>query len=342
MEQEKSGLDALCTIENLIRSNYYSDTYRAELTIGEETKKWDIVHISIPFSPLKDRELRARFKLPPDFDLTDYYKDLGRCVLNYIATADALNTAEVSSVVTLASYAVERKETGAGSDIYMVMEPMESYAAELWGRNDNAIKLSDIINLGTRLCQITKGMGEVGVHVGVVDLDDTYTIYDAERPMTTLGSFLYSDREDAHKHVKLPHWHPAHAHPILDEGEPATLATDIYSICSLLWSLLSGSHYTTAPDLVVTPAYATEEIVELLQRGLDEDNVYRSTAEVLDIARDINKALHKVAKHLRTGEGQLADVTVPMDAPKFNMDAAYKQRYSFAKPKFAGPPKEES
>lgn len=341
MEQQKSGLADLCTIENLVRSDYFSDTYRAELTVGEEKKKWDIVHISLPFSPLKEKELRVRFGLADDADLTDYYKELGRCVLNYIATADALNDAEVSSVVTLASYAVDRKDGEAGSDIYMVMDPMESYSAEMWGRMDNAVALSDIISLGTRLCQITKGMSDVGVHFGVVDLDTTYVIYDADRALTTLGGFLYSSREDDDEHIKLPSIMPAHVHPILKEGEPASLATDIYSICSLLWTLLSGNHYTTPPDPETVPTYASEEIVELLRRGLDEDNVYRSTAEVLDIVRDINKGLHKVAKHLRTGEGQLEDVSVPMSEPNYDMTKAYKRDWKFSKPKFSEKPEDK-
>lgn len=51
----------LCTPDTHIRSNYYSDTYRASFAIRGVNKQWDITHIELPFPKEKERLLMARF-----------------------------------------------------------------------------------------------------------------------------------------------------------------------------------------------------------------------------------------------------------------------------------------
>lgn len=315
---EKSGLGQLCTINNLVRTDYFSNTYRATFAVGDEETEWDIIHISLPFAPLKEKQLMARFGLEPK-DLEAYYSDFGRCVKNLIATANHLDDMEVTSVLPLATYAIEKKDNARGSDIYLVTSPLSKFS--IWD-DESETSLSQIVALGTRLCQIIKGLNDVDDHMGIIDLDTTYSLHAHERDFTILGGFLYSSRDDGKSGVKLPSVVPAHCHPVLQEGEKASLATDVYSICSLLWSLLDGRHYTTAPDASKPPQFAEQELTDVLARGINEDNVYLSAAEMTDIVRAINKELHRYLKWLSSEAGKDADIIIKMALPTYDLSSA--------------------
>ena len=96
---EKSGIDKVCTSENFVRGNYFSNTYRADLKVGEELGSWDVVHISLPFSPLKEKELQVRFNLDDDA-LQDFYKTFGRSVKNCILVSTLLKEIKRQSSTT--------------------------------------------------------------------------------------------------------------------------------------------------------------------------------------------------------------------------------------------------
>lgn len=64
MADNKFELQVFCTEHNLIRSTYFSDTYRASFELDGITKSWDITHISLPFSEEKERLLQARLAFP--------------------------------------------------------------------------------------------------------------------------------------------------------------------------------------------------------------------------------------------------------------------------------------
>lgn len=336
---KKSGLDQLCSKDRAIYENYYSQTHRAEFKVGGEMGTWDIIHISLPFNPVKERELKARFNLA-DEDLEGFYADFGRCVKNYIATAQYLAAAEVDSVVRIRAVAIEKKES-RGSDIYIVTEPMHPIVEVLWDNAENLTSIENIINLGTRLCQITKGISDAGAHFGIVDLDSIYIVRAHERNLTTMGGFLYAHKNAAEPFVKLPAALPAHAHPALVAGTVApSLATDVYSICSLLWTLLAGNHYTTPPDLSTLPTYAPEDVADVLTLGLDETNIELPENQMLEVVKTINKALHKCAKRVRSedGEENMDNIAIPMSGPIYDLSVAYRREWKFSKPRFAQTP----
>ena len=90
MVDNKFELQVFCTEHNLIRSTYFSDTYRATFELDGITKSWDITHISLPFSEEKERLLQARFGIPSD-ELFEFYKRFAKCVQNSMAVVKYIN-----------------------------------------------------------------------------------------------------------------------------------------------------------------------------------------------------------------------------------------------------------
>lgn len=335
--ENKSVLAQLCTIDRLVYSNYFSDTYRADFKVGDAFGTWDVTHISLPFAPAKERDFMARFGVGQD-KMWDFYKAFGRCVKNHLAVSKHLLESDVDSVATPMTYEIARKDDH-GSDIYLVTVPLTPIRESLWGGSGDDIILPEgvteyttveqILSLGARLCQIIKGLGDVGVHLGVIDLDTVYIARPHERDLTALGGFYYAG-SDFGGGTEFPPLPLGHVHPAIKTGEKApSLVTDIYSMCSLLWSLLSGKHYTTEPDFSELPKFAPEELVEPLQRGVVHGNVDLAEDEAVEIIKALNKALHKCAKSARQEDG---NSIVPMAPPVFDIAAArQQQREAFRK-----------
>ena len=80
---------SVCTEDKLIRSNYYSDTYRAEFKMGGEKKTWDVQHISIPFDPVKEIMLKERFGID-ESELQAFYTAFGSNLKHSLRITDAL------------------------------------------------------------------------------------------------------------------------------------------------------------------------------------------------------------------------------------------------------------
>lgn len=316
--QNKSPLATVCTIQNLFCSNYYSNTYRAQLQFNGSVRLFQITHISIPFAPLKERELMARFGLERD-QLDTYYTQFGKCVQNAIGILNHLADKQIPGTVQLVSYDIVKKE-GRGSDIYLVTEPMEPYSMAVNLYAGGTVKLTDLLALATRMVQTIKSLGEEGIRIGVLDADDIYVVQD-EKPLIVLGGFLYAS--DASKPWNgLPIAHPAHAHIEVVNGERPSLATDVYSVLSLLSTLLQGNHYTTQPTHNGSLKYTKPELEECICAGMDEDNVYLSDEEFLPILKTVNKGLHSYVKKVKSEPGY-ADASITFAQPLYNMAQAH-------------------
>lgn len=305
----------VCTAQNLVRRNYFSDTYRAYLRVGDEERDWDVTHISLPFAPVKERELMARFGIEREA-LDDYYRAMGHCVQNYLSVSAALGHLHIPGVATMATYEIQRTPGGRGSDVYIVTEPLEPLTASLIFIEDNAetVRLGDILDLGANLVQIAEALSQIGAHLGMVDLDTTYIAEREGRTLVTLDGFLYASTNG------YPAAMPAHVHPILREGEPPSFITDLYSICSLLWTLLTGNHYTTEADVSKTPQHIPDALTEALRLGLDQDNVYRDDPEIAAIEATVTEALRNAVQMV---EGE-ADQKIHMADPVFDLSLAYR------------------
>lgn len=294
-----NGLKELCTAQNLIRSNYFSNTYRASMQVAGELADWDIVHISFPLAPLKEKELQTRFGLTKE-EAVAYSDGLKRCTNNLIKFTSALKADDVKSVESLATYVIVRNDAGKVSDVYLVSKPKESYAEQKHWMAGETLDVQQVLSLIIRLLQIEKTLDNAGAHFGVIDLDTVYLVSEDDKELVTLGGFLYGNKE-GDKYIKLPPAMPAHVPPALKVGKVPSRASDFYSIFSLAWTLLSGEHYTMEPDFSTPPKYAPEQLIPTLQMGINCGKEDSKEAQNLDeTARLLNKGLRTVLKSLTT------------------------------------------
>ena len=294
-----NGLKELCTAQNLIRSNYFSNTYRASMQVAGELADWDIVHISFPLAPLKEKELQTRFGLTKE-EAVAYSDGLKRCTNNLIKFTSALKADDVKSVESLATYVIVRNDAGKVSDVYLVSKPKESYVEQKHWMAGETLDVQQVLSLITRLLQIEKTLDSAGAHFGVIDLDTVYLVSEDDKELVTLGGFLYGNKE-GDKYIKLPSAMPAHVPPALKVGKVPSRASDFYSIFSLAWTLLSGEHYTIEPDFSTPPKYAPEQLIPTLQMGINCGREDSKEAQDLDeTARLLNKGLRTVLKSLTT------------------------------------------
>ncbi len=298
---------SLCTPDRLVRSNYYSSTYRANFSLGDVIRDWDITHISLPFEYENEQQLITRFGVTPA-QLNECYKAMGKCIKNDRAIVTFLNELKnpnISAAVVKYNYAVAHRKQSGGSDVYFITEPMQSFSSSQY-LFSNSITLSSLLSFGARITQTLKLLDEVGVRLGAVDLDCIYLTTDGEKQMVKVGSFLYASKDSDTQRIPMPATLPLNAHESVRNGEKPTLYTDTYSVCALIWTIASGTHYTELADLSVTPEYAPAEMVELLRLGVDPD---RS-----DI-KSVNKGFHDLLRKIKKGE--LADYVIQMKEPSY-------------------------
>ena len=318
---QNSGLNKLCTRGNQIRSNYFSDTFRAELKVGSEFGTWDIIHISLPFSPLKEREFMVRFGLDKS-QMLQFYKQFGHCIKNDIRMTNFLSESEVKSVVKYVSYVIEKKEAERGSDIYLITRPMESFTEKMqWNAGDESDSY-EVITFAARILQIIKGINAVSSHFGVLDMDNVFIIEEGEKNLVTLGGFLYGAQDEG-SYIELPAVMPAHTCPSIPAGQAPSSGSDIYSICSLIWTMLDGNHYTTAPDLSRPPIYAPQNLVPIMEKAMKCH--IEGTSENLntnDIIAELTRTVRTTIKLMTNGTIQKRSFIIA--DPTYNISEAYR------------------
>ena len=184
----------VCLPKYKLRSNYYSDTYRAEFTMNGTKKVRDIQHISIPFDPVKQIALQKRFHIS-DEELPEFYNTFSKNIRHHIKMTDALKNKDDASVDMSTFYyekaIVFRKENNAGTDFYIVSNPSELLV------NSDLIQsgkttLHNILRLGARLVQSVKTFNDRGFCIGTLDLDSFYITQEEGKSFIKDGYFLYS------------------------------------------------------------------------------------------------------------------------------------------------------
>ena len=175
MAESKFELQVFCTEHNLIRSTYFSDTYRASFELDGVTKSWDITHISLPFNEEKERLLQARFGIPSG-ELFDFYKRFAKCVQNSMAVVKYINdipleeevqnqdgtgkrdpARAVKSSAALYKYKrIIKKADRHGSDVYLVTEPLDPFVGSEFCTG-TAISLNNLLSFAARATQIING-----------------------------------------------------------------------------------------------------------------------------------------------------------------------------------------
>ena len=193
---KENSLQLLCTESNIVRELYYGTTYRASFTIGEENGTWDILHIAIPFSPIKESAFMRRFHVNRE-RIDDYYKEFSRAVHNHVLLSKALTEEQGIDSLKRSIVAYKTVQTFTrsdiqgntiGTDIYLISEPMETFVNSESFQSTGAFLLT-INNLGIRLLQTAKSMNEQGVTMGAVDLESYYLVA-SKLPRTIRQKYL--------------------------------------------------------------------------------------------------------------------------------------------------------
>ena len=298
---KENSLQLLCTESNIVRELYYGTTYRASFAIGEENGTWDILHIAIPFSPIKESAFMRRFHVNRE-RMDDYYKEFSRAVHNHVLLSKALTEEQGIDSLKRSIVAYKTVQTFTrsdmqgntiGTDIYLISEPMETFVDSESFQSTGAFLLT-INNLGIRLLQTAKSMNEQGVTMGAVDLESYYLVNDPTgKKLLKNGYLFYGSSERLKSRVYTPDVAPFII-PELSVGAcMQSMDTDVYMICKMLWNLYDGQHYSVPADLRYEPRYASREIIEALKEGMENGAASY---------KRLNLALRALNKQIESGE----------------------------------------
>lgn len=330
MTDSKSNLSIFCTEQNLVRSTYFSDTYRAVFEMDGVTKTWDITHIEFPFAPDKERALQARFGISKS-ELFGFYKQFAACVQNGMRVASYISALpdeeqddgsgrkkkplavkQASALFTYRGF--HRKEGTQGSDLWLVSEPMDKFVGSEYF-SGTAISLRNLLSFAARTVQSINGMAAFGLHIGALDLDTILLQSIDGKKFFCFGSFLFAGFDKASAPAELKHpWPdlkglkilPGSTDPSIQQGDSPSLVSDMHSLVALLWTMLSGKCYRDKPDYDTPPKYAPQELLDVLtQARVSDDPV---TLKVL------YKTLNRIVKDI--GLKRLPDVVIHLEPPK--------------------------
>lgn len=262
-------LKELCTKDSLIHSNYYSDTYRATVSVdGKGPKEWDIMHISLPFSPEKEAAFKAMFNLSDDC-MTEYYQTMGKNIIHSCSVQDTLKKLPGSKGAAYCNLyegrVTERKENTRGSDIFIFKSPAEPLVGSKLLSNEG-VRLSNALIICAQLLQMSKALAADGVALGKYELDSMCITSDEKGVRIKNGSFLFSSVGDKSGFTLTPDAAKyVFGKSVADINED----NDVRAIIMLLWNMLSGKHFNEKCDLSVRPKYAPDKIVKMLEMGLE-------------------------------------------------------------------------
>ena len=314
-----AGISSVCTKDRLIRSNYYSDTYRAEFSMNGVTQEWDVQHISIPFPKLKEIEFKTRFNIS-DEEMPEYYAHLKNNVKHSIKMVNKLKAINDEAVNRATFYFVKShasaKENVQGYDIYIISEPSDLLVGSPI-ISDNGANLHMILNLGIRLVQNGKVYNDRGFSVGTIDLDSMNVVQADGKMLIKDSFFLFSSDGEEYPDAVTKDAYAFLPEDVITGKRNVSADSDIYAICSLLWTLLDGKHYTEKPDLSHVPRYApNEKLIELLRAGMTDGAVAR---------KDLNKVLFSTIKESQDGYIKFA---TPSYAPRVLKAVEEYKQYS--------------
>ena len=297
----QSQMAQFCRPENHIRDSYYSDAYRANFRLDGEQRDWDVIHVSIPFSPEKEQRFMQRFGVAKE-EMPLFYEDLAKRLpfeaklLRDIHKDDRYEALAANMIRFL--YIESVPKIGRGSDLYYISEPLEPLIGSPIFPGQE-ITLLNLLQLGARFTQMLKLLLGTGIHIGAFDLDTVYlTQPNDEKRMIKLGSLLHASTDESTP-KSLP------TMPPYAKAGQQSIKTDIDALCGLLWLLADGRHYTSSPDYSRPPRYAPEEFTIALRWAMSAED--ENAAEAL-------KAFHNDLFHLirKIRKGELPDVRIPI------------------------------
>lgn len=297
-----SPLKTLCRPETKVRETYYGETYRGRVAIAGESAVRDITCIRIPFDRERERKLQERYGIPGG-ELPDFYNAfdaaLNRAVLQ--ARSACRDTDDKIRAWFSEPLYFNKNVADDGSIEYYIVEPEQTAFRSTRACTGNRIMLSDLLRLGRTLAEAVHDLAPAGLTVGAFDLDTILASGIDEPDNIRLGLPLYGaiQGEPAAPVMKST---PETLHPSVRSGGSQTGLTDIYAICVMLWSVLSGKHWTCRCDTSYAPRYAPEPLILTLRAGL--------YAEGDDPVTSLHDGLQRIEGMLRNGE--LQDAAIPL------------------------------
>lgn len=274
----KSGGDktlaSLCNSSNLAYRNYLGDVHTVVMnvvnkdTAVEEKKIMNITHISMPFGSQREKLVRAYFDLE-DGEMQELYGHLGKCVSNQVSTSAFLTKRGVDSVCRYLQHQIVNKTIGKGLDLYLVTEYLRPVQQVYF---NGQTTLRDIFNFGTRTAKLIKDVhtaSEFPVTLRVIDHEQ---IFVDDKGKFVFGTFQYAYSPEMKRGIiPLAVTAPLHVEGRVSTGSAGDIGTDMYSLASILWSLLNGDGFDRPTPTGTPPQYATPEMVEILELGLTGD-----------------------------------------------------------------------
>ena len=306
----KSMLHPICIKKNIVRSNYYSDTYRDYFTLNGITQDWDITLITLPFSAERENLLIAKYGLTKE-NLPAFYAEFKLRLQRSIRIAQKLVNSEKPGISEAAVRYVcidtdKDDETGV-TGIYLVTAPMQKVTESQHFEN-GTLSLNSFASFGARFSQIARAFSEENVHLGALDFDDVMFVESDGKLMVTISNFLYaSDDTDDGNYGSLATM-PIYADASVSGGAKATLGTDMYAIAALLWQTAGGHYSNDSISFEEVPQYVPDSLIAALTEAMQMDEAK---------CRDFNREFHAVLRAIKNGE--LENASIPVIIPTFKV-----------------------
>lgn len=265
--EDRTMYENLCVPSHLERTDYMSDTYAAVVTINDTKQFSQVTHIKMPFDKSREKAVMEYYDISKD-GMKNLYDSLGFCVTNQVRVCAYLRSKGVSSVLTYIKRAVF-DSPGKGKEVYFVTEHLRPMIDVYF---NGSTSYTNIFNFAVRTAKLIKDVHQMGENPVTIRVIDPEQIFVADDGKFVFGCFHYAYMSGS-KNKPLPIFEtaPLHIDGRVTTGSVGDIGTDMFSLASILWSLLNGDGFDKPTPTGTPPKYATPEMVSVLELGLAGD-----------------------------------------------------------------------
>ena len=301
MQENSKGLEALCVESARVGSTCYGDVYRANLTVGEENGTYDITRISLPFTEEKLREIHAHYPGCTEDELDRFCADFTKRVRASAEASQELQNRGSRFVLPNQAVQGERSADGKSYNLYIVSKPFIPLSKAIKIEPGDTTLLSNVLLALEHLCHISLDLNDIGYHAGAYDVDELRCFLDKGKGVVYIGNMLFCSKE---LDYSAPPIYLPHTAPSIRSGATPSLLTDIYSVFSIGWAVLSGQYYRDFPDFNRIPE-VNPELIDLMRHALNYKAIAESGEKPENAVKNIIKRLHAFTKEIKSkGESE--------------------------------------
>ena len=265
--QSKKTFEQLCIPERLERTDYMSDSYAAVLTINDIKTLSQITHIKLPFDKEREKAVMEYYDISKD-SMKSLYGSIGVFLTNQVRICSYLRNKGVSSILTYVKRATFETQ-GKGNEVYLVTEHLRPVCDVYF---NGTTSLTNIFNFGVRTAKLIKDVHQMGENPVTIRVIDPEQIFVADDGKFVFGCFQYAHMAGSkNPPIPITETSPLHIDGKVTTGSIGDIGTDMYSLASILWSLLNGDGFDKPTPTGTPPKYATPEMVSVLELGLAGD-----------------------------------------------------------------------